>query len=67
MGAYFSHWEAHVTEHKSGRQAGANTAQVLAQDSAMKESRLPNIPWKYNPPAPENVVRPKPVVVPKAK
>ena len=33
----------------------------------MKESRLPDIPGKYNPPAPENAVRPKPVVVPKAK
>jgi hypothetical protein len=33
----------------------------------MKGARLPDIPWKYNPPAPENAVRPKPVIVPKAK
>lgn len=45
----------------------------MAFDSGMKDSvkkeprRLPDIPWKYNPPAPENVVRPKPVIVPKAK
>jgi len=29
--------------------------------------RLPDIPWKYNPPAPEGFVRPKPVIVPRAK
>jgi hypothetical protein len=34
----------------------------------MKESsRLPDIPWKYNPPAPAGMKRPKPVAVPKAK
>ena len=37
-------------------------------DSAMKASRrLPDKPWKYNPPAPVDAVRPKPVVVPKVK
>jgi hypothetical protein len=39
-----------------------------ASDSAMKGSRrLPDKPWKYNPPAPADAVRPKPVVVPKSK
>jgi hypothetical protein len=52
----------------NGNHVEANTHRGMANDSAIKQSRrLPDIPWKYNPPAPENVVRPKPVVVPKAK
>ena len=40
----------------------------MAHDSAMKDSRhLPDIPWKYNSPAPAGMRRPKPVVVPKPK
>jgi hypothetical protein len=46
----------------------AECVHVMAQDSAIKSSRrLPDKPWKYNPPAPVGAVRPKPVIVPKAK
>jgi hypothetical protein len=49
----------------------ATTAKCMrgrANDSAIKSSRrLPDKPWKYNPPAPVGAVRPKPVIVPKAK
>ena len=61
-----------MTEHNHAN-SETRTGRSRANDSAMKDSairqsrRLPDIPWKYNPPAPENVVRPKPVIVPKAK
>jgi len=43
-------------------------ARGRTDDSAMRgPRRLPDKPWKYNPPAPPDAVRPKPVVVPKAK
>jgi len=56
-----------MTEH------GGKLFKTICHDSAMKDSamkgssRLPDIPWKYNPPAPIGMVRPKPVVVPKPK
>jgi hypothetical protein len=66
--------EAFMTEHNHAN-SETRTGRSRAYDSGMKDSsihmkessRLPDIPWKYNPPAPENVVRPKPVMVPKAK
>lgn len=64
--------EARLTEYKSEHfmtqpdRTRANDA--ATKDSAIKESRrLPDKPWKYNPPAPTNASRPKPVVVPKGK
>ena len=46
----------------------AKGVRMRFNDSALKTPRrLPDKPWKYNPPAPEGAVRPKPVVVPKAK
>jgi hypothetical protein len=57
--------------NQNSQHCGNRTADGVrgrAHDSAMKESRrLPDIPWKYNPPAPADAVRPKPVVVPKSK
>ena len=64
MTEQFSHsFETRVSEGTRGR----------TQDSAIKHGaekasrRLPDIPWKYNPPPPAGVVRPKPVLVPKSK
>ncbi len=64
MTEHISHsFEPTVAEGLRGR---ANDSAM--KDSAMKASRrLPDKPWKYNPPAPIGAVRPKPVVVPKSK
>jgi len=44
-----------------------NGRRTLAQDSAMNSPRrLPDIPGRYAAPAPPGVVRPRPVLVPKA-
>ena len=60
--------EVHMTEHNGKPfEAKTMTYLALASESAMKESRLPDKPWKYNPPPPPGVVRPKPVLVPKGK
>lgn len=59
--------EAHMSE-QNGKHFEAINGKSMAQDSALKDSRrLPDKPGKYNPPAPAGVVRPKPVVVPKAR
>jgi hypothetical protein len=58
-----------MTEHdvQPTEAKNAKGARVRFRDSAMKSPRrLPDKPWKYNPPAPADAVRPKPVVVPKA-
>jgi len=59
-----------MTEHisHSFETKAAEGLRGRTTDSAMKASRrLPDKPWKYNPPAPAGVVRPKPVIVPKSK
>lgn len=58
--------EVRMTEHNRDS-FEANAGKGMAHDSAMKDSRLPDKPWKYNPPPPAGVVRPKPVLVPKGK
>jgi hypothetical protein len=59
--------EVHMTGN-NGKHSEAVKGKSIAQDSAMNSSRrLPDIPWKYNPPAPAGAVRPKPVLVPKSK
>jgi hypothetical protein len=66
--------EAIMTEQNHAN-SESGTGRSRAYDSGMKDSaihikgssRLPDIPWKYNPPAPAGMKRPKPVAVPKAK
>jgi hypothetical protein len=56
----------HAIQHAEAK--NAKGVRMRFRDSAMKSPRrLPDIPWKYNSPAPAGLVRPKPVVVPKAK
>jgi hypothetical protein len=59
---------SHSFETKAAEGVRGRAHDGAIKDSGIKASRrLPDKPWKYNPPPPAGIVRPKPVLVPKSK